>query len=140
MEVGVQAPDRVRARNGFTVIEIIISVLVLTVGVLGMAGTTAYVVRQVSLAEVTSKRAQALASVVERVRGAGFDSIQSGSANSGSDSVGIFEVAWTSAADGSRSMMVTIVIVGPGLTSITNSAPILSNSVSDTFTYRVIRP
>jgi len=135
-----EVPERGHNRSGFTIIEIVIAVLVLTFGVLGMAGTTAYVVRQVSLAEVTTKRAQALQSVLERVRGAGYDSVQLGSAASGSTSVGPFAVTWTSAADGSRSILVTVVTLGPGLASVSGQLPFLSNSVTDTFTYRVIRP
>lgn len=135
-----EVPKRDRGRGGFTIIEIVIAVLVLTFGVLGMAGTTAYVVRQVSLAEVTTKRAQALQSVLERVRGAGYDSVLLGSAASGSDSVGPFAVKWTSAADGSRSVLVTVVTLGPGLASVSGQLPFLSNAVTDTFTYRVIRP
>ncbi len=129
-----------RTRAGFTVVEIIIAVIVLAFGILGMAGTTAYVVRNVTLADATAKRAQALQSVIERLRAAGYDSLAVGSLGTGSDSVGPFAVKWSTTVDGTRSVLVTIVTSGPGLASVPGSAPILSNQVVDTFTYRVIRP
>ena len=129
-----------RGRGGFTVVEIIIAVIVLAFGVLGMAGATAYIVRQVTLAEVTSKRGQALQSVIERVRAAGYDSVLTGSDASGTDTIGPFTVTWTSAASGARSVLVTIITTGPGLSRVSGSLPTLYYSVPDTFTYRMIRP
>jgi prepilin-type N-terminal cleavage/methylation domain-containing protein len=38
---------RARARGGFTLVEMIVAILILTVGVLGLAGTAMYVTRMV---------------------------------------------------------------------------------------------
>ena len=74
-----------RRRGGFTFVEVIMALIVLAVGILGMAATTTHNVRQVTLSEATSKRAQALQTVIERVRAAGYDSVLHGSDGAGTD-------------------------------------------------------
>lgn len=123
-------------QGGFTLVEIIVAVIVLTFGVLGMAGTTAYIVRQVTLAEVTTRRAAAVQDVVERLRAMPYEDM-----SSGQDSVGPFGVRWLVVQDGGRSSTVTILTRGPGLYSDASSPfPMLRDGVVDTFVYRIIRP
>jgi Tfp pilus assembly protein PilV len=115
-------------------VEVIAAIVILTVGVLGLAGTTAYVIRQVTLSNVVTQRAVALQSVIERVQAMPFDNV-----GSGSDSVGNFVVRWTSATETSASKLVTVVTTGPGLQATpSNPFPMLGPSVADTFVYRVI--
>lgn len=77
-------------RKGFSMVEVIIAIVVLAVGVLGFAGTTAYIVRQVTLADVMTERSAALQSTIERLQAMDFDSV-----GYGSDSVGVFGVSWS---------------------------------------------
>lgn len=122
-------------RSGFSLIEVVVAIVILTIGVLGLGGTTAYIVRQVTLADVMTERATALQSVIERVNAMPFANI-----GSGSDSVGVFAVSWTSTADGGNSRVVRVITRGPGMaTSATNPFPALSPSVPDTFEFRVNR-
>jgi len=115
-------------------VEVIIAIVVLAVGVLGMAGTTAYIVRQITLADVMTERAVALQTVVEQLQSIPFASV-----GSGSDTVGMFAVTWTSASESAVSTLVTLVTTGPGLaTSGGNPFPFLGPNVADTFEYRVI--
>jgi len=125
---------RTRADRGFTLIEVMVALVILAVGVLGLAGTTALVVRQVTLADVATERAAALGTVLERVRAMDFDSV-----GTGSDTIGSFTASWSS-TDFGRSKLVTVVTLGPGLQTGTGNMPHLSNSVADTFVYRVIDP
>lgn len=115
-------------------VEVIAAIVILTVGVLGLAGTTAYIVRQVTLANVVTQRAVALQTVVEKVQAMPF-----GDVGSGSDSVDSYVVQWTSSTETVASKLVTIVTTGPGLHATTsNPAPMLGPDVADTFVYRVI--
>ena len=115
-------------------VEVIIAIVVLAVGVLGMAGTTAYIVRQVTLADVMTERSVALQTIIERIQSIPFTSV-----GSGSDTVGVYEIAWTSLSESSTSKLVTLVTRGPGLTtSPGNPFPFLGPNVADTFQYRVI--
>ena len=127
-------PRKVSARRGgFTIVEVIVAVIVLAIGVVSMASTTIYVIRQVTLADLTTKRSFALQQTLESLRATGYDNLAAGS-----DSVGVFQVDWTVSVD-SRSTEVTVITTGPGLTSV-EGYPMLAGGVADTFTYRVIRP
>lgn len=123
-------------QRGFTIVEIVVAMIILTVGVLGMAGTTAFVVRQVTLAQVTTRRAAAVQDVVERLRAVEYQNMASGQ-----DSIGPFHVRWVVADDGARSATITVLTLGPGLATVGGTPfPMLQPSVSDTFVYRRIRP
>jgi len=121
-------------KAGFTMVEVIIAIMVLTFGLLGMAGTTALVVRQVSLADVTTERSVALQTTLERLQSLPFDSVISGT-----DSIGIFGVRWTVTASLAEWKVVEVVTRGPGMRSGSGGFPMLVNQVPDTFTYRIIR-
>lgn len=120
-------------RAGFTLVEVMVALVILATGILGLAATTMYVVRQTTFGELTTERAAAMQSVLEQLRAMDYDSV-----DSGSDSVGAFTVNWTT-TNSSRSKLVTIVTVGPGLRS-NGGAPALSPAVADTFIYRIIQP
>jgi len=128
----VNTRRRIR-EGGFTLVEVLVALIILTVGVLGLAGTTALAVRQVTLSDITTERAAALQSVIERLRSMDYDNI-----TAGSDSIGHFAASWTVTA-GQRSVTVHIVTVGPGLSS-GSGMPGLKGQVADTFDYRIVRP
>lgn len=111
------------------------AMVILTVGVLAMASTTVYVVRQTTLGDITTERSVALQEVVERLEVMEFDSI-----STGRDSVGIYDVRWTSVIENPQAKMVTLITSGPGLAKDRGSPyPVFSREVADTFEYRVIR-
>ncbi|HKJ02453.1 MAG TPA: prepilin-type N-terminal cleavage/methylation domain-containing protein [Longimicrobiales bacterium] len=123
-----------QVRSGFTLVEVIVAIVVLTAGVLALAGATAHVVREVTLADITTERALALQSVVEHVQATSFASV-----GSGSDTVGNFTLLWGSVAESPTSKLVTVVTSGPGLrTTGAGSFPSLGPQVVDSFAFRVI--
>ena len=130
---GSASPSRSR-RGGFSTIEVIVALAILAVGVLGLAGTTALVARQVSMADLATERSAALQTVVERLRATPYTSL-----SSGSDSIGVFAVSWK-ATVGSNSTMVELVTVGPGAQVATTDMPRPAGQVADTFNYRIIAP
>ena len=113
-------------------VEVIIAMVILVIGVLGLAGTTAFVVRQITLADLMTERSAAFQTIVDRLQSLPFDSV-----SSGTDSVGIFAVTWDAVLDGPQNKVVTIVTVGPGLGGTT--IPINDPQVTDTFQFRVLR-
>lgn len=121
-------------RAGFSLVEVVVALVILAVGVLGLTGTTALVVRQVTLADITTERAAAMQHVVERLRAADYADV-----SEGSDTVSHFTAAWTT-TDLGNSKRVTIVTVGPGLVSGDGGFPYLGGEVADTFTYRILQP
>jgi len=118
-------------RGGFTIIEVIVAMIILTVGVLGLAGTTAYYVRQTTLADLMTERSTAFQTIVDRLQSQDYDSV-----TTGSDSVGLYAVTWSTVNNGSQNKSVTIVTTGPG----TRGAPPRSDpQVVDSFTFRLLR-
>lgn len=130
-EVGTES-ERVASRGGFSIIEVIIAIVILTVGVLGLAGTTAYIIRQVTLADLMTERSAAFQTIIDQIQSLPFDSV-----GSGTDSIGVFAVRWTSALDGPQNKVVQIVTVGPGLGGAL--VPTNDPQDTDTFTFRVLR-
>jgi prepilin-type N-terminal cleavage/methylation domain-containing protein len=123
----------VPGRAGFTIVEVIVAIVILAVGLLGMAGTTTVVLRQVTMANLATARTVALQSTLERLRGIPFDNVAAGT-----DSVGLFQVTWT-VTDLFQWKDVEIVTTGPGQGQASGYG-MVSPNVADTFTHRIIRP
>lgn len=124
--------ERRSADGGFSMIEVIIAIVILTVGVLGLAGTTAYIVRQVTLADLMTERSAAFQTIVDRIQSLPYDSV-----GSGSTTIGVFSATWSSVNSGPQNKVVTIITVGPGL----GGALVPTNDpvAVDTFVFRVLR-
>lgn len=116
---------------GFSLVEVVIALIILTVGVLGLAATTMYVVRQTTLSKISTERSAAVQDVLEELRATDYSLLASGS-----DSVGRFWVQWT-VTTGNRTKFVEIVTTGPGLTSA-SGVPAIGPAVTDTFDYRIM--
>jgi len=121
-----------RGRGGFMMVEVIIAIVILAVGVLGLGGTTAYIVRQVTLSDLMTERSIAFQTIVDRLQSLPYDSV-----GSGTDSVGVFSIGWRSVADGAQNKIVTIVTVGPGLGG--TITPTNDPQAVDTFVFRILR-
>jgi prepilin-type N-terminal cleavage/methylation domain-containing protein len=118
-------------RAGFTLVEVIVAIVVLAVGLLGMAATTTVLLRQITLADLSTERSMALQTTLERLRATPFDSVRAGA-----DTVRNFQVSWT-VTDLFQWKDVEIVTMGPGQAS---GYGMVSPYVADTFTHRLIRP
>lgn len=129
--VSVPSPSR-PATAGFSLVEVIIAIVILAVGVLGLAGTTAYIVRNVTLSDLMTERSAAFQTIVDRLQSLPFDSV-----GSGTDSIGVFAVRWSSVLDGPQNKIVTIITTGPGLAN--NPVPTNNPRQVDTFQFRVLR-
>lgn len=125
--------DRTPSRGGFTIVEVIIAMIVLAVGVVGFAGTTGYIIRQITLADLMTERAAAFQTTIDRIQ-----SLPYGNVAAGADSVGVFYVRWSAVDNGAQDKTVTILTVGPGLDRFAPS-PMLSQGVVDTFVFRILR-
>jgi len=124
---GVQADH---AAAGFTLVEMIAAILILAIGLLGLAGTTGYVVRQTALGDATTERSMALQTVVETLRARPFASV-----GSGTRTIGSFAVSWSVAANTGDVMTVEVVTVGPGASTV-GGIPALDAQVADTMYFR----
>lgn len=122
------SPDR----GGFSMVEVIIAVIILSIGVLGLAGSTGHMVRQVTLADLQTERSVAFQMIVDRLQSLPYDSV-----TAGSDSVGVFALRWTVTPDGPQTKMVRIYTLGPGIGGTTS--PTNNPQQLDSFDFRVLR-
>ena len=128
-----KAPTPAR-RGGFSMVEVIIAILILSVGVLGLAASTAHIVRQVTFADLITERSIAFQSVIDRLQSLPYDSV-----DTGADSVGVFALNWSTTPDGPQSKVVRIWTVGPGMGP--NVSGVVTNNPMqrDSFDFRVLR-
>ena len=131
---GISTSQPPVGRMGFTMVEVIFAIMILAFGLMGMAGTTALVVRQVTMADLVTERSAALQTTIERLKAEPF-----GQLTDGSDSVGIYDVTWTVTRPANRWAAVEIVTTGPGVAAPNGGFPILMANVPDTFTHRFLR-
>jgi Tfp pilus assembly protein PilV len=115
-------------------VEVVVALLVLTVGLLGLAAGTGWVIRSVEVARIETARSAALQSGVERVRATDFDELATGS-----ESVGAYQVTWTEVASTNRSRLFEFEVVGPGVGPGGGTFAPIQGDVSTSFQYRVVR-
>lgn len=128
MSTAALRPDR-----GSTMAEVVVAILILAIGILALAGTTALSMRQVALSDFAADRAIALQATVERLRALDY-----GALDSGSETVGAFAMTWT-VVDAGDSKLLEIVSVGPGRTGAPGSLAAAAGA-ADTLAYRIVGP
>ena len=106
-------------RRGFTIIEVVVAILVLTTGLLALAGTAATVTRMITQGQLYSEASAMATERIEILRGVSCDNMASGSSTQGR-----FTVTWR----------VQSVVVGRAreVTVLVN-APTTSGTRVDTF-------
>ena len=129
----VKGPRHAR-RGGFSMVEVIIAILILSVGVLGLAASTAHIVRQVTFADLITERSIAFQSVIDRLQSLPYDSV-----DTGADSVGVFALNWSTTPDGPQSKVVRIWTVGPGMGPNVNGVVTNNPMQRDSFDFRILR-
>lgn len=132
--VGSLVPGRLRGRRGLSLVELIVAMLVLAIGVLGMAAGTGWMIRTVELARMETARGAALQSAVEDLRGTPWNDLADGQ-----ETFGDFTVRWAMVTPGFESRMYRFEIVGPGRTGLARGLPVLSNNASTTLEYWINR-
>jgi Tfp pilus assembly protein PilV len=115
-------------------VEVIFAIMILAVGLLGMAGTTALVVKQVTVADLSTERTAAMQSTIEQLKAVPFDQL-----TDGSDSVGVYEVSWSVRKPSGLWAVVEVVTTGPGMARAEGGGFVLRPNVSDSFTHRILR-
>ncbi len=72
-------------RAGFSLIEVIVAMLILTVGVLAMGGATGYILTQVRSAQLRTDRMTAVNQAAEQLRAIAWNDLESACAGDGFD-------------------------------------------------------
>jgi Tfp pilus assembly protein PilV len=114
----------VTREGGFTIVEVLIAMLVLTVGLLGLASTAGYVTRMVGQGNRFTEAATLANREFEILRAGGCSAMTNGSRTSGQ-----FSVSWTvtSVSSGKANQI-----------QVTVTSPTGSGTRTDTFTSTVL--
>jgi Tfp pilus assembly protein PilV len=121
-------------RSGLSLVELLVAVMVLTVGILGMVAGTSWVLRMAELARLDTQRAIAMQSAIEEVKSMPLASVGSGSADSGN-----FTTTWTVVSNDATSATVRFVLVGPGRNRSGGITSSISGTATDTLVYTRVR-
>ena len=94
-------------RRGFTIVEVVIAIVIFSLGILGLVGTAASVTRMVARSQQQNKAATLSANRLEILRATRCASMAGGSATDGR-----YSIAWT-VADTGQAKKVTITVSMP---------------------------
>lgn len=132
---GIRPRGAPRGDGGFSLVELVVAVMILSVGLLALAGGMGVVVGSVTQSGVKTDRSAALQSGLETVKSMDFDDV-----DSGADSVGIYEVRWETVLETQNWKDVNVTVEGPAASGAGAGAPFVTRSVTDTFSYTLVRP
>lgn len=123
--------------QGFSLPELIVAIMILAVGIVGLAGTTGWVVRQVTLADLAGERTAAMQSAIEQLRAMPYQSIQ-GTFTLAQDPFIVYSTVVTKA--GKNYTDVRVVTIGPGIPPGGANLGVVSDQVRDSIDYRILGP
>jgi prepilin-type N-terminal cleavage/methylation domain-containing protein len=121
-------------RDGLSLIEVVVAMLVLTVGLLGLAAGTGWVIGSVERARIETARSAALQTAIEQIRATPFDALVDGEAEDGP-----YRLTWRELEADTRTRVMEVVVTGPGVVRISAGQPMVSATAADTVRYRVVR-
>lgn len=122
--------------GGFTLIEVMISLVILISGLVALAQGSIQMVNQVNVSDVRSERVVARQAATEWLKAMHFDSLGVAASTA---TVGDFTMNWTVTGTTTNSRVLEVVTTGPGL-SPGSSPPQVSPTVVDTIEVRIVRP
>ena len=119
--------------NGFSLVEVIIAMVVLTVGMLALASSTGYISAEIRNSTWNTQRAFARNAIVERLRSIPFDSV----ATTGTPlTIGRYDMTWTSTDVNQNLKSVLVIASGPSY----RLGRVTRVTVVDTYSINIIRP
>lgn len=122
--------------NGFSLIEVIFALLILSVGILAMGASTGHVMAQIQASELRTERMGAVRQAAETLRGTAWGSLENACSNA-SQNFGTdhYSVSCTVQLPAGNLKEVTLVTVGPGF----RNGHFVS-TVADTFAISIANP
>ena len=130
----------VRSKEGFTIVEVLIAIVILAVGMLALATTSIFATTQVKVADLKTERSLAVQEVVEQLRAGPWSSVVANPLSNGT-MAGSYNVWWSVRTISPHLREVEIKTRGPGYISgqgWTTSAPAtVSVPANSTATFEV---
>jgi len=119
---------RSTGRQGFTMVESLVALVILTVGILALGLLSGQFNQQTNISDTATERSAALQAAIEEIRATDFAAVVDGAVT-----IDAYEVSWTITSSSDNYKEIEIVTVGPGL-----SEGRLLLRVSDKFVYRLL--
>lgn len=101
-----------RGRGGFSLVEVVVAMLILTIGILAMAASTGYILSEVRMATFRAERNVAVGEMTQQLRGINWNNL--GGACGSSVTVGDYTVSCTMNQPSVNLREAILVSVGPG--------------------------
>ena len=120
-------------RDGFSLVEVIIATMVLSVGLLAMAASTGYVATHLKSTGYTTQRTQAKERIVEELRATTYTNLAT---NTTARAVGRFSMTWNVSTSG-LAKRVQLYTSGPAYRGNSKGQ---RTTVVDTMTFVVLSP
>lgn len=122
--------------GGFSLIEVIVALMILSVGILAMGASTGHVLSQVQMSQLRTERVSIVRQAAETLRGTSFASLENACA-SASTTFGTdhFALSCTVSQPATNLKRVALVSVGPGFRDGK-----LVSSLPDTFAISISDP
>lgn len=125
-----------RRPNGFSLIEVIVALMILSVGILAMGASTGHVMAQIQAAELRTERMSAVRQAAETLRGTAWGILEVTCSNAGSTfDTDHYDVSCTVDQPSSNLKAVRLITSGPGFTRGQ-----FSTTVADTFVISIANP
>ena len=106
----------VRSKEGFTIVEVLIAIVILAVGMLALATTSIFATTQVKVADLKTERSLAVQEVVEQLRAGPWSSVVANPLSNGT-MAGSYNVWWSVRTISPHLREVEIKTRGPGYIS-----------------------
>jgi prepilin-type N-terminal cleavage/methylation domain-containing protein len=117
--------------GGFSLVEVIIAIVVISFGLLALATTTGYVSGQLNTSRLRTERSAAVQQAIEDLYATPFGTLANGSRQ-----YGRYSVSWQLQSINYALTRIELVSVGPGHSGGGTIAP----SVPDTVRFSLVRP
>lgn len=125
-----------RQQPGFSLVEVIIAMMILSVGVLAMGASTGHIMAQIQAAELRTERMGAVREAAEILRSTDWDALETACQNA-SDNFGTTNYALTCSVEQPETNLkrVHMITTGPGFKSGK-----FTTTVVDTFEISIAEP
>jgi prepilin-type N-terminal cleavage/methylation domain-containing protein len=96
--------------NGFSLVEIVIAIIVLSVGMLAMAASTGYMSAEIRNSTFNTQRTMAREQIIEQLRATPFDNVVN---SASATTVGRYSMTWTVTFPTNNLKQVLVIASGP---------------------------
>lgn len=127
--------QKVQGREGFSIVELIVALVILSLGLLSLAATSGYLAANIRVADLRTQRSAAIQHSIEELRAMPFDNIAK--LNQGSARrVGEFDVWWdvTDVNNNLKTVSIISELAVPAAKVAQGAA------ARDTFVLNIVRP